>query len=303
ISFDALKARLTPALNEIEEERVKLKNKAVSWGSLSAITIALLVFAIGTVTEEWGACLIVGIIIWVIIISIITSGKKKLSAYYKQHIIAPFVEALLENGKYEPNNGISSKTFNECGLFQKPDRYNCEDLMYGQKGQTTVSFSEVHAQEKRTTTDSKGRTQTYWVTIFKGFMFVADFHKHFNGRTVVSRKRFSLWNKNRVKLEDPEFEKRFNVYSPDQVEARYILSTSMMQRITELDRKFNGNVQLSFVNSNVVIAISSSRNYFEFNIWKSVNEPGLLREEYNIIDTLVSIVEALNLNTRIWTKE
>ena len=40
-----------------------------------------------------------------------------------------------------------------------------------------------------------------------------------------------------VKLEDPEFEKSFVVYSGNQTEARYILSTSLMRRI--LDYKVN----------------------------------------------------------------
>lgn len=36
-----------------------------------------------------------------------------------------------------------------------------------------------------------------------------------------------------VRLEDPEFEKIFVVYSSDEVEARYILSTSFMERLVE----------------------------------------------------------------------
>ncbi|NIP92937.1 MAG: DUF3137 domain-containing protein, partial [Akkermansiaceae bacterium] len=40
-------------------------------------------------------------------------------------------------------------------------------------------------EDKRTRTDSKGRTQTYWVTIFKGLLVVADFHKHFKSEVTV----------------------------------------------------------------------------------------------------------------------
>ena len=36
-----------------------------------------------------------------------------------------------------------------------------------------------------------------------------------------------------VKLEDPEFEKEFVVYAHDQVEARYVLSPSLMRRLLE----------------------------------------------------------------------
>ena len=40
-----------------------------------------------------------------------------------------------------------------------------------------------------------------------------------------------------VKLEDPEFEKHFVVSGEDQVEARYILSTCLMQRLTDFRNK------------------------------------------------------------------
>ena len=62
----------------------------------------------------------------------------------------------------------------------------------------------------------------------KGFFFIADFQKDFQGHTTILRNSlFKLSSSgSRVKLENPDFEKTFDVYSTDQIEARYLLSPS-----------------------------------------------------------------------------
>jgi hypothetical protein len=106
-----------------------------------------------------------------------------------------------------------------------------------------------------------------------------------------------------VKLEDPEFEKEFCVYSDDQVEARYILSPSLMKRIVDFKRKWNTKVYLSFRHSKVYIAIKTNKNLFETRLFKSIVDYSFMEENMRYIILLTEIVEDLNLNTRIWTKK
>jgi hypothetical protein len=47
-----------------------------------------------------------------------------------------------------------------------------------------------------------------------------------------------------IRLEDPRFEKEFCVYGEDQVEARYILTPSLMERILAFKNKWNKDVSL-----------------------------------------------------------
>ena len=132
-------------------------------------------------------------------------------------------------------------------------------------GKTSLEFSEVHAQH--VSTDSEGRRQTS--TVFKGLFLVADFNKSFKGKTFVlpdtAEKLFGSigsmlqsWNAARgelIKMEDVAFEREFVVYGDDQIEARYILSTSLMERFS-LQGKSNRPVRLSFIGNNVHVAIS-----------------------------------------------
>ncbi len=228
-----------------------------------------------------------------------------LSRYYKQNIVAPILESLVPGSTYRPESGIPESLFRSCRLFDTtPDRYHSEDLMQGKIDKTAFFLAEVHAERKVVTVDAKGRTQVRWEDIFKGFLFVADFNKHFSGQTVLHR---DTWIKlprkgSRVKLEDPRFEKIYDVYSTDPVEARYILTPSLMERIVELNTKFN-KPTLSFIDSNVVTAISTRKNYFETGIWKPANRKEQFSADFGMLIAMLDVVRDLNLNNRIWSKE
>ena len=114
------------------------------------------------------------------------------------------------------------------------------------------------------------------------------------------------WNFTRgklIKLEDPEFEKEFAVYGDNQVTARYILSTSLMERIMEFKKKTGRPLHMSFVQSKVYIALSYDKNFFEPKIFNTILDFNLVLEYYNDLSLFIGIVEDLNLNNRIWTKE
>ena len=180
-------------------------------------------------------------------------------------------------------------------------------------GKTSLEFSEVHAQH--VSTDSEGRRQAS--TVFKGLFLVADFNKSFQGKTFVlpdtAEKLFGSigsmlqsWNAARgelVKMEDVAFEKEFVVYGDDQIEARYILSTSLMERILAYKKKSNRPVRLSFIGNNVHVAISYKKSLFEPRIFRSLLNFRPIQEYFEDLSLAIDLVEDLNLNTRIWTKD
>ena len=65
-----------------------------------------------------------------------------------------------------------------------PDRYRSEDLICGKIDKTSFICSEIIAEEKRVTTDSKGRRQEHWIDIFRGFLFYSRLQQNFQGQTV-----------------------------------------------------------------------------------------------------------------------
>lgn len=225
-----------------------------------------------------------------------------LSRFYKQAIVPEIANQGCENGRYTPDAGISEQLFRESNLFRSPDRYNSEDLIEGCVGQTPFYFAEVHAQERRTT-HTKNGTRTTWVDIFRGFFFVADFNKHFQGQTTLVPNYWgSKWlaGKDRVQLENAELMKHLLVCSTDQVEARYLLTPALMERIMTLWHRHPDRLSISFTASNIIVAISASGNHYEASLWRSVER--CIERDSRVVRELTSIVEELNMNTRIWSK-
>lgn len=298
--------QLHATLTELEQLRKRYFKKGLTQGLIVAgvcFVGALALFFTEPVMSVYA--MFVALVGLVLLPVCIGGRSKEFSMLYKQRVISPIVTSLCGNAQYVPHGGITADEFRWSGLFIRPDRYHAEDLIEGQIGQTPFCFSEVHAEERRTSSNGK-RTQTYYVDIFRGFMFVADFHKNFSGYTRVERSsmlklRFGS-DLSRVKLENSDFERRFDVYSTDGVEARYLLTPSLMERIIALDNCFGG-IQVAFRDSCVVIAIPDSTDHFEAGVWRSILKNSTVDFEIATLRNLFSIVDNLNLNTRIWTKE
>ena len=267
---------------------------------------------------------LIGLVVWAIIAAIIyhfTAGKRKAAylARFKTQVIQDILKAMAPQIQYTGSEGIPESTFDNSGLFNhNSDRYSSEDGFRGTIGKTDVFFSEVHAEYKTTTRDSKGNTKTSYHTFFDGLFMIADFHKHFRSSVLVlpdvAEKSFGLLGKKLqsfrpfsdgklVYMEDPEFEKQFVVYGSDQAEARYILSTAMLRRILDLKDQWQDDVRLHFRNSNALIAISHKHNLFEANIKQSATDKHQIMQFCRELGDCFQIVEDLNLNTRVWTKE
>ncbi len=232
---------------------------------------------------------------------------------YKRIVIGNLMQFINPDLAFTPNLFITQNKYDLSKIFlSNPDIYSGEDLVTGKIEKTQVEFCELHTQDRQT--DHKGRT--HYVTIFKGLFFIADFNKHFSGQTYVLSdfgERFlgffgklmqniSVGRPDVVRLEDPEFEKIFVVYSSDEVEARYILSPSFMERLVEFRKKMNSSVQLSFVGSNLYMAIPMKKNLFEPSLRRTVMNFEDIKEYYKQILFCTSIVDEMNLNTRVWTK-
>ena len=306
-NFDRLYGQLTPALKQLEDKRLELKKK----GTQNGLIAGGICFMVGTgITfgiEAGYTGIIIATLIGIIVLFLcINSQSAVLSGYYKKDIITTLLTSLCKDSSFQPEKGISKTAFMSSGLFSTtPDRYHSEDMITGQLEKTAFVCSEVHAEEKHVTVESKGHRHESWVDIFRGFFFIADFHKDFKGQTIIYRNAWIKLNFNnrRVKLENPDFEKSFDVYSTDQVEARYLLTPGMMEKLLMLDRKFPGKITVSFYNSNIIIAIPDRTDHFETSIWRSQLHNNSLKQEYDTLSALTGIVNDLNLNLRIWSKE
>lgn len=304
-------------LSELEIERKTIVDeKYKGWGAI--ILSGVIIFLMGALGVIIAGLLLgfCGIGYGIYVLYAISEKEKIYKDRYKRDVIGATLASIDANLTFDHYKGILEPEFRYSQLFSTtPDRYNTEDLVVGKLDKTGFYFAEVHAEYKTETQTKNGR-QVSWHDILKGIIFVADFNKHFNGITVVrpksmsasisawfSKNVFSFGDKSVVQLENDAFNKDFVVYSSDQIEARYILTPALMERIADLNKRSAYHVSLSFIASRMYIAFPLDHNYFEPPLFKTLINPNLLSNDINILNFMCDIVRELDLNTRIWTKQ
>ena len=139
---------------------------------------------------------------------------------------------------------------------------------------------------------------------FKGIVIEIDMNKKVTGHTFFIEK--AITSKNipinmkgfqSVKLEHSTFAQNYNIYSTNQVEARYILTPSFMERIKALDFAFKAKcVRGSFRGNQLTLVIHTNKDLFSMG---SLLRNSTIKDFEILYDEMISvlqIVDELKLN-------
>ena len=147
---------------------------------------------------------------------------------------------------------------------------------------------------------SKGDFTTIMIcAVFASFYFISllAFLFHFIAKLpkLISYKSNDIGDLKPVKLESPEWERRFCAYSDNQVEARYMLTTAFMERFLNLTTAFGTDkAKCSFYDDKIMIAISTKKDLFEFgNLFKPVSKDKFYAE----LTSILELIDYLKLDT------
>lgn len=220
---------------------------------------------------------------------------------FKYRVIMKIMKHLYDESEYIANQRIAKSVLHKSMLFPKYiSLVKGEDFMRFKIGKSLMMFCE--------TTVFTGQNQQ----VFKGIFMSSSFNKNFNSKTFVIDKKTSgfllkikralLGNLYNVDVENSEFENHFYIISNNQVEARYILSTSLMQRILDYKKKINRPISLSFSENRMYCAIPKFVDLFEPPIFTPIDFD-CIKKNYEPIKIYTDIVNDLNLNLRIWSKQ
>jgi len=308
---------LLPVLKKIDKKRKQLAIIPVINGIAIAIILPLIYF-LAIATDGHTAVFLSALpsigLVWFLRIK----RKNLLQVYiaeYKQYVIKEMVKMLAPSLQFDAAAHISEEEFNRSILFsEKASKTEGEDLIYGKIGETQIKFSEITCYYKTYQQGETGRKEEILNDLFKGIFFVADFNKNFKTKTLVlpdglekligqAARSLQSIDKSLVQLENPEFEKYFRVYAQDTIESRYLLSPAFMERIINFRKKTELKFSFSFAHSNIYMAIPMKKNMFEPPIYKNICDDTFINETIEFLQIMISIVEELNLNTRIWSKQ
>lgn len=175
--------------------------------------------------------------------------------------IADAIGCTFNLGSFEPE---ALPRFNELQLLPSCDRSSYQDCFTGAHHGCRFAFYEGHLEVRR-----RSKNSSTWHTVFRGQLIRIAFPKKFQGTTVIRRdagmfNMLQRWTTSlqRVGLVDSKLEKAFEVYSNDQVEARYLIHPVFMERLLALEAQFEGkNLRGAFVDGDLLIAIEGGDKF------------------------------------------
>lgn len=150
------------------------------------------------------------------------------------------------------------------GIFTSFDDYEAEDEIHGEYRGLPLSIVELKL------TRSEGKKT---VTVFHGLTAAVTLPRGLAGTTIVVPDRGFFGNRTRlrdryqpVRLEDPVFEKAYEVYGSDQISARALLTPAFMERFMALATSGRFGAPVALIQDNrLLMALDTpgGRNLFE----------------------------------------
>ena len=306
---------LYPILQTLEKERKALKKRIINIGMLYISIAAFIAYLILQNSHNNFDILI--FYLFTAFTGAAFLYKYLIKGYkseFKEKVITPLICELDKNLNYMPELHISKYNFTRSKLFtSSPDRVSGNDLIQGKIQGVPIELSDFHAEKKHK--DSKGHSS--WSTIFQGLFIISEFNKHFKAQTVIlpdsAQNTFgnlignwlqanNFGRNELVKMDNVDFEKEFVVYSNDQIEARYILTHTLMQRLLNYKRKTKHPIYISFIGGKIYMAIAYNKDLFEASVFHSLLKYKIAMEYLGTLHLAVGIVEELKLNQKLWSK-
>lgn len=232
-------SKVLPVLGQFEGERKKRLYQAIAASAaLVILGLTVLVFAwvkdVNTKNLQW--FLICSA--WIAWSSIQKPFERKI-----KKLIMPVLMQAFPGFFWQETPPVTDADIKRAKIFNIPDglKATFDDCFVGTYRNVTVHISEC---------DYTIRTNNSDETVFEGALVRIKMNKNFEGLTVIRPKKAPKKDNYKdlkkigleeVKLEDPVFEKLYTVYSTDQIESRYLLTTAFMERMNNIQKAFNAD--------------------------------------------------------------
>lgn len=232
---------------------------------------------------------------------------RKFRRLYKDKIIHLLFQNIFDDFFYRPDSYLNEADYQSTLLYQgNYNRYSGEDFVEGQFRGQDVKFSELLVRKVE---HRKKKSSTK--IIFNGLMILIKVRTPFVSQTTVepdiTEKYFghvgrALQSNQKgflelVRLESPDFEKNFVVYSTDQIEVRKFLTPMTQEKLTEF--KMQSDMQFAFsIQPNLIsIALPNLRNQFEPNYFSRLDNVKVVREIIDLFLFLDELILQIKLKT------
>ena len=220
----------------------------------------------------------------------------------KTLILDEVLSSIFDEVTYEANAGLDKTLLKNSELYTMGNEFSSNDLIRGKYQGIQFETSDIHLVEVTHTDKSTTRT-----TLFLGQWYIFDFFKKFDGYIQIRDKEDRLFKRsykpvsffssrpkaNRIKMDHPDFNQVFDVYTSDDQEAFYILTPHFMDALLKLNDVANCEVVVGFVDNQLHVLVNNNKNAFEINVFQpfTLSQYQYLQAESEIIINLIDILK------------
>lgn len=232
----------------------------------------------------------------IIVCMILMSGKtnkyiNRHKELYKETFVNSLLKTMLDDVYYDWRAGFSEMDVMGFGIVKMGNRYHSEDYLKGSYNGVKFRQADVTIRHETGSGDDKQVT-----TYFSGRMFEFSF----DGKSVRNVKVFSkIYNSwlnlasDKVEMENVAFNNQFKVYSLDPLDAFYVLTPHMMERIKRLQTQYP-NIGFRFGENKLCVGINGGDS-FDNDYTKPINYPEEQARMKKDIQVIIDIIEMIGL--------
>ncbi len=288
--------KVMPVLEGFENER----KQRLTWAIIAAIVFVILGLGIFIMIQARGSGKLAGICfcaawgIWAWI--------KKSFEHKVKRLIMPTLMHAVPGFFWQETPPVTAEDISNCMIFPFANASKTfDDCFLGEYRKVKVAMSECEYEIR------SGNSSN---TVFQGIVIRFSMNKNFEGTTII-RPRKSCCSDNykdlkkaklsEVKLEDPEFDKKYVVYSTDQVEARYLITTAFMERFKMIENAFSSNfAYCSFKGKSIYIAPHTGKDLFNLcSLVKPIGNREQFETLFNEFASILELVDYFKLDKKL----
>lgn len=296
--FEKFKTKILPMVRRHEDERKRKLRKAIIIFTLLfiigifIIALSFLVDASSKSSEntfELGSLCICGAFLawWCI--------KKDFENSIKEKIMPTVCSCFGDMHWHEGSYGASSQ-FTASYLIPQYSDSEYDDVFTGRY--KDVRFDIVEC--KYNIGSGKNRR-----TVFDGVVIKLDMNKTFSSHTLIKADTFLHLSPSeflrRTTLEDVAFEKNFDVFTNDEVDARYLITPSFMERLNNMKVAFSASsISCAFYGKHLLIALATPWDLFSLaSLVTPITDAKQYHRMYEEIVSIIKLIDHFKLDQKI----
>lgn len=289
----------------MDEELKQFQNRKTRVEALLLLGALTLVIAALLFVFEGPFILIVGsIIVGSITVFFGFSSYVSIQDDFKDNVLKDILEGSVQNGYYDPRQGLGESQVYQSEAFKQADFFNSEDFLSGAiDGVSFVSSDVVLMHLEKVSTTAKNDATSY-TPYFKGRVFSFEFNKTFDGALQLREYGLPATQRpySKLSFDSKPFSKLFTLYTTKIKTANNLLTKPLQEALLKLEKNHPEKLTFSFVESKFYVAINDFQKTFKLRMFRPLNKEAL--EAFND-DLLIlgDIVHTLKLNRNIFERD